>query len=97
MVGVFGLALLGMALALSTALNRIEELENALITPSEVERDRQRLREEIEELRRQLETERTKNVALETALERVRAQLRQVSESPPSSPTEANRRSASTQ
>lgn len=86
-----------MALALSTALNRIEELENALITPSEVERDRQRLREEIEELRRQLETERTKNVALETALERVRAQLRQVSESPPSSPTEANRRSASTQ
>lgn len=86
-----------MALALSTALNRIEELESAMVPPLEVERDRQRLREEIEELRRQLEAERTKNIALQTALERVRAQLRQASESSPSPPTEANRRSASTQ
>jgi len=52
--GIFALILLAMAIALSSALNRIEQLEGALPSPTDVDRDRQQLREEIESLRRQL-------------------------------------------
>jgi multidrug efflux pump subunit AcrA (membrane-fusion protein) len=72
-VGVFALVMLVLAVALSTALNRIEQLEGAMPTAGDVDRDRQQLREEIEALRSQLDAERTKNVALEAALELARA------------------------
>jgi len=98
--GIFALILLAMAIALSSALNRIEQLEGALPSPTDVDRDRQQLREEIESLRRQLETERTKNVALQAALELARARQHRPSSPgssheptpPPSNPTEEKTR-----
>lgn len=75
-VGLFALLLLGLGIALSVALNRIEQLEGSAPSANDVNSDLQRLREEVEMLREQLEIEMTKSVALEAALELARAEKR---------------------